>query len=358
MLATVNSLNSLFEISKTSARRIAYLQAAAMKFDAEVIADKIYNITATEAKEAMNTVKKLFESVRITIGYQSADSLALGDLYHEMPYSIDGGNCKKAIRTINTALQVKMMTNELRLSLDKQLIVATAFASICNELGAVKTKLIKGRVPKASDINTFTNHVGSKASVELITAKLTEITKNPLDQFEAGQTASYQLDIDAVRRGGASIAANNLTPDSSRALASCFDFTITGHGKDKVYTNIQETAAASTYAAEQGAKARKTASQNFLHKAAQKLSNIVDRKNNMASVTGSADCIRGVVTAYLFFSFADGSAFSAKNKVIINSTARGDRFYQFPSTFHEVILVNGDTLAFPSEEKMIKVFSA
>lgn len=361
MLDTVKSLESLYEIAKVSDKRVELLEVAVGRFDAEVAADKIYNVTATEAKDALYTIQRMFEQVREIAGYQSADALALGDLYHELPYSIDGGTCKKGARNLQAALQNTSLSPSFRRSLELQLTITTAFCTLTDELRAVKAKLIKGRVPKATSEDAedadFTNKVGSKASVELITAKLTEITKTPLDQFEAGQTACYQLDVDAVLRRGASFPSTDLTPDSARALSSCFDFKVTGFGKT-VYFEVTANEKAATYAAECGKKAREGAEQSFLYKAALKLSNIVDKKGNLASVVGNADCTRGVVTAYLTFSFADGSTFSVKHKVIVNSTARGDRFYQVPTTFHDVKLANGNTIAFPSEEKLVTVFAA
>lgn len=357
MLATVNSLANLFETAKASERQVAYLQAAAARFDAEVAADKIYNVTATEAKDALYVVQRMFETVRIVAGWESDDAKALGDLYHELPYSIDGGTCKKGARNLEAALKVNGLTAEFRKSLELQLTITQAFCAMADELKAVKAKLIKGRVPKATEEQGFVNKVGSVASIELIQAKLKDISKAPLDQFQAGQTAGYQADVDAVIRKGDSFPATDLTPDTARALSSCFEFKVTGYGKKAVYTEVKATERAETYAADCGRKAREHAEQQFLCKAALKLSNIVDRKGALKHVSGKADCTRGIVTAYLTFNFEDGSSFGFKHKVIVNSTARGDRFYQFPSTFHDVKLANGDTIAFPSEEKMVTVFA-
>jgi hypothetical protein len=55
-------------------------------------------------------------------------------------------------------------------------------------------------------------------------------------------------------------------------------------------------------------------------------------------------------------SFADGSEFTVRNKVITNTSSAGKWFYQYPTTFHDVKLADGSKLEAPSEEKMVKVF--
>lgn len=263
------------------------------------------------------------------------------------------------------------MTYAKRMAEEREADALKPYANALNQLGAVvkggKVTLTGSALAHLIQINENIAAREGEAraearlkdySFELISAKLKELTKTPFDQFQAAQTAGYQADVDAVLRKGETFAATDLTPDTARALSSCFTFKVEGWGKKAVYTEVKANDKAETYAAACGEKAREYAEQAFLSKAAQKLSNIVDRKGALKHVSGTADCTRGVVTAYMTFNFADGSSFGFKHKVIVNSTARGDRFYQFPSTFHDVKLANGDTIAFPSEEKMVTVFAA
>jgi hypothetical protein len=98
MLNTVLKIENLLETLNNSKARIEMIKTAAREFDAEVSANEIYNVTATKMKDALYMIDQAFEAVRIVQGYQSPTAVTLGDLYHELPYSIDGGTVKKAIR--------------------------------------------------------------------------------------------------------------------------------------------------------------------------------------------------------------------------------------------------------------------
>jgi hypothetical protein len=99
----------------------------------------------------------------------------------------------------------------------------------------------------------------------------------------------------------------------------------------------------------------------FMAKNIRKLSNIVDKKGLTVTITPIGESVirRSAIEASLKFVFPDSSSFIVLNKVIINS--RYDRnepksFYQYPTTFHDVVLADGTKMKFPSEEKMISTF--
>ena len=143
MLETVKTLDDLFT-SKDIAR-VANLKALAAEFDAEVADGKIYNVTAQAAKDALYTIQRLFETAREFVTHNSADHIALGEpLCYDMPYSIDGGTVKKAIRTLEAALK-RPISAELITSIKLQLRICNAFSAATDELRAVKAVLIKGR---------------------------------------------------------------------------------------------------------------------------------------------------------------------------------------------------------------------
>jgi hypothetical protein len=146
MIKNIDSLADLFTALKVSDSRVAMLKAAANEFDAEVAADTIYNVTASSVKDALSTIQRMFDSVRNLdrINYESPEAKQLGDLYHELPYSIDGGTIKKAIRNLDAAIAITSSAS-YRDNLALQLRICKVFATCADELRAVKDKLIKGR---------------------------------------------------------------------------------------------------------------------------------------------------------------------------------------------------------------------
>jgi hypothetical protein len=145
MLNTVLKIETLLVTLNNSKARIEMIKTAAREFDAEVSANEIYNVTATKMKDALYMIDRAFEAVRIVHGYQSPVALTLGALYYELPYSIDGGTVKKAIRNLQAAINTPGLELDVVTNLKLQLFVAEVFADATVELRAVKDKLIKGR---------------------------------------------------------------------------------------------------------------------------------------------------------------------------------------------------------------------
>ena len=57
------------------------------------------------------------------------------------------------------------------------------------------------------------------------------------------------------------------------------------------------------------------------------------------------------------FEFEDGSRFTVQNSIVLSYSVYGKPFYRYPTTFHNVILPNGDKLRNPSEAKIKKEFA-
>ena len=59
----------------------------------------------------------------------------------------------------------------------------------------------------------------------------------------------------------------------------------------------------------------------------------------------------------LSFNFKDGASFTVENKIIINTSPLGRPFYQFPCTFHNATLPNGEKIKNISEVAVKKAFN-
>jgi hypothetical protein len=103
----------------------------------------------------------------------------------------------------------------------------------------------------------------------------------------------------------------------------------------------------------------------FLYKNVMKLATIIENKGNYTS----HKILHGRINSAGFqgeiiFSFADGSSFHVRNKVVAKYSVHNRPFYQFPTTFHHANLPDnrpagmGRTMVGqPSEQEMIEFFS-
>ena len=95
----------------------------------------------------------------------------------------------------------------------------------------------------------------------------------------------------------------------------------------------------------------KDAVEGFVLKMKNKLSVIVGGKGIGVDVSGNSN--RNTIS----FEFADGSKFTVQNSIVLSYSVYGKPFYRYPTTFHNVILPNGDKLRNPSEAKIKKEFA-
>ena len=94
----------------------------------------------------------------------------------------------------------------------------------------------------------------------------------------------------------------------------------------------------------------KEAVESFVLKMKMKLSVIVGSKGIGVDVSGNSN--RNTIS----FEFADGSKFTVQNSIVLSYSVYGKPFYRYPTTFHNVILPNGDKLRNPSESKIKREF--
>ncbi len=71
----------------------------------------------------------------------------------------------------------------------------------------------------------------------------------------------------------------------------------------------------------------------------------------------SAKASSGVFEGEIRIEFTDGSSFEVRNKIVIKQNQYGTVFNQFPTTFHDVVLPNGNKMPSPSEERMNEIFA-
>ena len=96
----------------------------------------------------------------------------------------------------------------------------------------------------------------------------------------------------------------------------------------------------------------------FIYKNTGKIAYVIFTKNNMKSVKlENVRISQGKVECDLHFEFKDGSRFTAASSVVQASSKHGKWFYRYPTTFHNVVLPNGDKMISPSEQKMEEVFA-
>lgn len=99
----------------------------------------------------------------------------------------------------------------------------------------------------------------------------------------------------------------------------------------------------------------------FVFKNTRKLAPILTAKGNVGQQkVMSINTRQGMITATLGFTFDDGSSFrvdqSVKQSHARDSWGRVTWFYQYPTTFHDVVLPDGNKM-YPSEENMNEIFA-
>jgi hypothetical protein len=92
----------------------------------------------------------------------------------------------------------------------------------------------------------------------------------------------------------------------------------------------------------------------FLAKNVEKIAAIIELKQSgrpdielrRAEVQG-----RTLLTA-MTFAFSDSSKFEVRNSIVHSTSGHGTPYVRYPTTFHHVVLANGDDMTSPSEEEM------
>lgn len=367
LIAKLHTLDDLLEpYAKRVASRLGYIKA----FEDTVKAgETLYNVVHSEAKDA---AKEIFGRVYEDIAgkgssawtyYKGEDYVLLRAADLDVPHHIDAGNVKKAERTL-TAAQKLVKDAGTQADFAKLKRVAEAYIYFVEAFKATQTKVVKGRKPAAVDPNAFHSKMGTAHSVATVRSHLLKSITAPLDSFEEQLKAfhaSVLKSVDQAVAGQTEIKPFR-DPYSSMVFQATYDYRARGWDDKRVYTELKRRPTADGYPAKEAAAARKTIEETFLHKNALKLSSLLDAKGNLTAINvlpGVPVKLHqgaGTLTSEMEVTFADGSRFNVRNKVIINTSSAGRSFYQYPTTFHDVKLADGTKLDAPSEEKMVKVF--
>jgi hypothetical protein len=245
-------------------------------------------------------------------------------------------------------------------------------------MDSVKPKLEKGRKPKEPDPNQFRNTMGSDAAQKLVRTQLKKTIDPLLEVYKKALVDFYTRQFDEIKKNK-SIPFKAMPSVGPKwdVFKKCFEFEMQGEagpgkyvGRDltypndkREYINIKPKKDWSDVIDRMAQHECDIIEQHFLTKNIMKLSNLVDKKGNLKKIvplpTHPPKLANGVATieAGYDFLFNDNSQFTVTNKVIVNTSPLGKWFYQYPTTFHDVKLANGERVKSPSEEKMIKVFA-
>lgn len=366
LIAKLHTLDDLLEpYAKRIASRIGYI----MVFEDTVKAgETLYNVVHSEAKDAAKEIfNYVYEDIadkgsRAWTYYKGEDYVLLQAADLDVPHHIDAGSVKKADRTL-TAAQKLVKDAGTQADFAKLKRLTDAYIYFVEAFKATQTKVVKGRKPAPVDPNAFHSKMGTAHSVATVRSHLLKSITAPLDSFEHQLKAYYEerlKDIDDTCRDAAEIRP--FKHPLGMIFQATYDFRAKGWDDKRVYTDLKRRPTADGYPAKESAAARKTIEETFLHKNALKLSSLLDVKGNLTAITVLPDVpVRlhegaGTLTSEMEVTFADGSRFNVRNKVIINTSSAGRSFYQYPTTFHDVKLADGTKLEAPSEEKMVKVF--
>jgi hypothetical protein len=327
---------------------------------------EIYNVDYGTAKETINRAaekrlsgldKDLSREVRHWL-YEKHNYSAYV-MMHETTKPIRGIKAGIASECDNIATSKDMKT------LHEILEVLNAMAKCFQLMKELKSKVVKGRKPRAEDPNTFRNRLGSAEAQKAVREHLLAGIKEPLDDFEE-RLKEYFDDMIAGLEKQESVTVGHREHGSMKimVLQRCFEFDH-HRGKDgaTIYTNLKKNAKGETYAKDESSQARKDIEAHFISKNVLKLSQIVDKKGNLQAIaelpSKPAHVVNGLgtVEAGFKFDFTDGSQFTVINKAVCKRSFTGKYFYQFPTTFHSVRLADGTMMKQASEEKMVKEFA-
>lgn len=367
LIAKLHSVDDLLDAhNKYVASRLGYVKA----FEDAVKADEtLYNVVHSEAKDAVkDIISRVYEKI-VSAGsnkwtrwdgevHKQLDTAGIDITWH-----LDAGNAKKADRSL-TAAQKLVTDADCLADFAKLHRLVTVFLYCIDAFKATQTKVVKGRKPAEPDPNAFHSRMGSAHAVSIVRTALLKSITPILDEFQLQVQSWFDKTlgrVDAEVNGRTEIKPID-NPYLSMIFSRTYSFHAHGWDDKRVYKNVRRDADADDYPKREAASQRKTIEEAFLHKNALKLSALLDKKGNLTSIDVlPGEPVRlhdgaGTLTSVMKATFADGSEFTVRNKVIINRSGAGREFYQYPTTFHDVKLPDGSKLESPSEEKMIKVF--
>lgn len=220
---------------------------------------------------------------------------------------------------------------------------------------AEKLKAMKGDVVKRQvGVGTKKNPVPTGVLNKEIEEELEKIGKGFAKELEENFEDHYhrlvkQYQADAKRKGSTSTYDLYKSNDNYHLNKILSNFLDSAYGPNGhyVYSVKKDYKTIVDKMAKQSAK---DAVEGFVLKMKMKLSVIVGSRGIGVDVSGNSN--RNTIS----FEFEDKSRFTVQNSIVLSYSVYGKPFYRYPTTFHNVVLPNGDKLRNPSEAKIKKEF--
>jgi hypothetical protein len=336
-------------------KKLSSVQEAMELLKASLEAEQVYNVDFELIKTAITRFASAYETLYYELGDKAGKSSEMYNL-DCTPY-LDAVNCRKQLTKL--AGFVAELTGDARTAIEVLETFVSAYCRVQDALKSLKPKIIKGRKPAAPKPGAFVQTLGSKEAQDLVRAKMLAGVQKPLDEYET-HVAEFFIKTAESLAELKHVSLQKVTPMQGVVLRLAFDM-------KRIDAKEHEIKLMPDYKAifaKEAKRARDDIQASFLAKSVMKLSKLVDVKGNLESVdearpgTASIHGGTGSISSAFVFKFADSSSFRVDSKIIVNYTAKGQPFNQFPTTFHDVKLPDGSKLAVPSEEKMLTKFAA
>jgi hypothetical protein len=272
-----------------------------------------------------------------------------------------------ALHTIvGNVKKLKKLRNE---NLIDYIFTLESWIDVSLKMKELKSYIEKGRKPNANAKEKYVAPMSSKKDLDKVESILKELTSKMRDDLISIWTDDYINNFNDIIK----MAKNKKLKDSYNAIRNeferykhpykdvvdsasqnynVFDMDRMGNGQVASVSFVRGYKKVITQMATEQAE---FAIETFIHKNKEKLTSIVGKKGNLKDIGIDVDSNRGVVEGYLNFTFLDGSGFMVKNKIVVKSN-RDKQFMQYPTTFHNIVLVDGTKKKMFSEKEMNELF--
>lgn len=340
-----------------------------------VEAGNIANVVLKDAKERVNrALGEAWEKHVLDPFFNSGQFASLPAEVRELEYDIGLAPQLHTVNSVRKKIAKAKIDHPAVTSMTEVLDAAAPLAEMSADLkGKVIKKVVKSDEDKQREKDDFVKKVASTKAMAQVKDMLEGITKdsyNDLVNFFFDRWTKYVDDFITQAPERAKPTAYNpeilIYPTAYHFYRNPRDGQINAEAYKACEIAVEHTV--NTAAPKKRpdaenklrAKAEKAAAeirQGFIYKNLSKLAGIIDTKGNMtkAEVVGRSVDLGGM-TGTLRFEFADGSMFTVVNKVVFKVSQYGTPFYQFPLTFHDVMMPDGEKMNMPSEKKMNTAF--
>lgn len=363
----VAKVSQLF--SKLTANNTEKANIITQIFDESITNNKIYNVDYKFIKETVSFIysKKLdiITSKIRELNYPVSHLFYMLDI---SSYS-DFGSCKKRVRDLKKAISdtdyIKITNNETNDLVNELLEIHEGFVYIKETLDSFKGNIFKGKKPP-SNVDRFQSAIGNEESQNCIMDILSENIKDQLSKYETNLIQCFKTIIEDLSKTE-TIEDNLLSPEQRNILWKCFQFgmekTYPKNKKRITYIDVKVNKDSTEWVAQKAKEQTTFIKNGFLSKNVIKLSKIVEQKGSSPIISklpnAPVSVNNNIIEAGFVFKFNDDSQFTVINKIVAKqsySRSGTKLFFQFPTTFHDVILSDGSKMKYPSEQKMVKEF--